>query len=142
MLLNYTTKIAVDKTITEITKKLVGGGARQIMTTYDKEGRSTGISFALDTPEGSRGFKLPVRPAAVLHVMQHDGTPGRYIYLEQAERTAWRIVKTWLEGQLAIIATEMVTFSEVMLPYMQMKGGKTAYELYIGGQLPALEQAK
>jgi hypothetical protein len=141
-LLNYTTQIQVSKTIGEIQAKLVGAGARQIMTTYDDVGAATGLSFALSTPEGTRGFALPVRVAAVLKVMGQDGTPSKFVYVEQAERVAWRILKTWLEGQLAIIETEMVSFSEVMLPYMQMKGNKTMFELYQEDRLPALERGK
>ena len=55
--------------------------------------------------------------------------------LEQAQRVAWRIVKDWLEAQLAIIETEMVTLDQVMLPYMQGDNGQTVYELYRDQQL-------
>jgi hypothetical protein len=136
----YTTSIAPEKTIGEITGLLVRSGARQIMTTFDDEGYTTGLAFAINTPLGSRGFKLPVNKLAVLKVMQTDGTPNKYLDIEQAERTAWRIIKGWLVAQLALIETQMVTFDEVMLPYMQMEGDKTAYELYTSNQLPALER--
>ena len=61
--------------------------------------------------------------------------PPRYSTPEHAERVAWRIVKDWLEAQLAIIRTEMVTLDQVMLPYMVGDEGHTVYELYRDRQL-------
>lgn len=52
-----------------------------------------------------------------------------------------RIAKDWLEAQLAILATEMVTFDQVMLPYMRALDGRTMWELYLDEQLPALAPA-
>jgi hypothetical protein len=65
-------------------------------------------------------------------------SPPRYRTPEHAERVAWRIVKDWLEAQLAIVATEMVTFDQVMLAYVRTSDGTTLYDLYRGGGLPAL----
>jgi hypothetical protein len=49
----------------------------------------------------------------------------------QASRVAWRIIKDWVDAQLAIIETEMVTLEQVFLPYMQVKDNKTLYEVMI-----------
>ena len=57
---------------------------------------------------------------------------------EQAERVAWRILKDWLEAQLALVQTEMVSLDCVMLPYMQADDGRTVYELYVEKALPEL----
>lgn len=67
----------------------------------------------------------------------------RYTTYEQAQRVAWRIVKDWVEAQVALIQTEMVTLDQVMLPYMIGVGDKTIYELYKARKLlPALEAAR
>jgi len=77
-----------------------------------------------------------VQSDRVHKVLRADRTVApRYKTVEQAERVAWRIMKDWLEAQLAIIATEMVTLDQVFLPYMQGDDGRTVYELYLDHQL-------
>jgi hypothetical protein len=134
-LLNYTTTVAVGRTIGQIQGLLVEAGARQVMTEYDEVGRATGIAFAVQTAHGPRTFVLPVNSGRVEAVLKRDKVPARYSTPEHAERVAWRIVKDWVEAQLAIIRTEMVTLDQVMLPYMRGDDGRTVYELYIDRQL-------
>lgn len=57
---------------------------------------------------------------------------------EQAERVAWRIVKDWVEAQMAILESEMVQMDEIFLPYMLSSSGQTVFEAYRKNQL-ALE---
>lgn len=138
-LLNYTTTVPVSRTIGQVQAVLVEAGARQIMTTYDHVGTPTGVMFSIDTANGLRAFTLPVHTHRVLEVMKRDRTvQPRFKTPEQAERIGWRIIKDWLEAQLAIIKTEMVTFEQVMLPYMRTSDGQSMYELYVAGTLPAL----
>lgn len=134
-LLNYTTSVPVSRTIGQIQGLLVEAGARSVMTSYDDIGRPAGIAFAVQTLHGTRSFTLPVNADRVEAVLKRERVAARYSTPEQAERVAWRIVKDWLEAQLAIIRTEMVTLDQVMLPYMQGIEGKTVYELYRDQQL-------
>jgi len=53
----------------------------------------------------------------------------------QAERVAWRIVKDWVEAQLAILESEMVHLDEIFLPYMVNNNGQTVFEIYRNNQL-------
>jgi hypothetical protein len=114
---------------------LVGAGARRIMTEYDDDGRAVGVAFTVETARGERSFLLPVNSAPVLDVLKRQKVSGTYLTPEHAERVAWRIIKDWLEAQLAIIATEMVTLDQVMLPYMATGGGTTMWDLYRDSQL-------
>lgn len=134
-LLNYTTAVPVGRTIGQIQGLLVEAGARQVMTTYDDVGRALGIAFAVQTGHGIRTFVLPVNAERVEAVLKRDRVAPRYATPEHAERVAWRIVKDWVEAQLAIIRTEMVTLDQVMLPYMRSDDGRTMYELYLNQQL-------
>lgn len=135
-LLNYSTTVPVSRTIGQVHALLVEAGARQIMTTYSDVGTPTGVSFAIVIADGSRAFTLPVQVERVAAVLKRDRkVPPRYKTPEQAERVGWRIVKDWLEAQLALLKTEMVTFEEIMLPYMRSADGTTMYELYVRGQL-------
>ena len=48
---------------------------------------------------------------------------------EQAEKVAWRILKDWVDAQMALIEIEMVKMEEVFLPYTIIDNfGTTVYE--------------
>jgi len=133
-LLNYTTTIKATKTAHEVTQILVKGGARQIMSEFDSEGTPSGITFSIQTPEGVRGFTLPVNAKPVEMVMRKDSKiPQRLKTSEQAHNVAWRIMKDWVEAQMALVETQMVTFDQVMLPYMRTVQGGTFYDAYLNG---------
>lgn len=135
-LLNYTTTVPVSRTIGVVQGLLVEGGARAIQTNYSPVGAATGIGFTIETTHGPRSFALPVRSVAVEAVLRREKVPPKFQTPEHAERVAWRIIKDWLEAQLALIRTEMVTLDQVMLPYMVDGGsGQTFYELYVDRQL-------
>jgi hypothetical protein len=134
-LLNYTTTVPVNRTVAQVQGLLVEAGARSIMANYDNTGHPVSIAFAVETVAGMRTFSLPVKADHVRRVLIREKAPLRYTSPEHAERVAWRIVKDWLEAQLAIIRTEMVTLDQVMLPYMHGDDGKTVYELYRDQQL-------
>ncbi len=46
----------------------------------------------------------------------------------QAVRTAWRIVKDWVEAQMALVETKMASTTEVFLPYAIGRDGKTMFQ--------------
>lgn len=131
-LLNYTTKVDVYTTIGAIQGCLVKHGARKIMQDYDGEGRPQALCFAIDTKFGIRGIKLPANVDAVHKVLINQKVKCDR---EQAERVAWRILKDWVEAQMAILESEMVQMDEIFLPYMVAKDGLTTYELYRENQL-------
>lgn len=137
-LLNYTTTVTAGRTIGQVQGLLVEAGASKIMTEYDEVGRANGIAFTVRTAFGERSYMLPVNSERVFAVLCREKVSPRYQTPEHAERVAWRIVKDWLEAQLAIIHTEMVTLDQVMLPYMASEGGRTVYELYVEREQKAL----
>lgn len=135
--LNYTTKIGVTQTTSEMQAALARHGATKIAVDYTR-GKPSGLAFALPTPSGSRVFNLPVNVQAVAKLLA-DQREGRNGYPrssrvdarpEQAERVAWRVVRDWLFAQLAIIEAEMATLDQIMLPYMQWDEGRTLYEAF------------
>lgn len=128
-LLNYTTKIDPSQTIGEIQKMLSKHNVTAMMTEYDGPEVSA-VSFQIKVNEKSMGFKLPCNWRAVLEVfkqqnikMKHGGTKE-----EQAIRTAWRVIKDWLEAQLALVEINMVTLPQIFLPYTIMRDGRTLSE--------------
>lgn len=131
-LLNYTTKINVYTTLGEIQAQLVKHGARKIMQDYDDAGRLNALVFTIDTPAGVRGIRLPANVDAVHKVLTRQKVKCDR---EQAERVAWRIVKDWVEAQMAILESEMVQMDEIFLPYMVNDQGQTFFAAYRNNQL-------
>ena len=133
-ILNYTTKIDADKTAGEIARCLSLHGATAVLTEYNpQEGYIEGISFSITMGDQKMGFKLPVDWKPVYEIMAKGkkftwGPRGEKQKSElrlQAVRTAWRIVKDWVEAQMALVETQMVQVGEVFLPYAKMKDGRT-----------------
>ena len=129
-ILNYTTSINPEKTVAEIQKKLARAGAKAVLCEYDADdGLIEAISFRISTPNGDISFRLPSNKEGVYKKLtDNPKVPYRLQTYEQATRVAWRILKDWLEAQLAIIEAEMVDIKEVFLPYALNQQGKTLYE--------------
>jgi hypothetical protein len=133
-LLNFSTEIAVEKTVGEIEMALAKSGATAIMKSYDGGGNIVAVSFSINTPEGMLAFKLPMDVMAVQQILKNQHKSGllskKFTEFEQAQRVGWRILKNWVEAQLAIIETKMVTVDQIYLPYVTGKDGKTLYERF------------
>ena len=137
-LLNYTTSIAPEKTVAEIQTKLAKAGAFQILHEYNRDSRElVGLSFRIQTEFGNVAFELPARIEAVEAILKkqkvrRSRTDWRRTNVntgrEQATRVAWRILKDWVEAQLALIETGMVSVEQVFLPFAQDSHGQTLYE--------------
>lgn len=127
-LLNYTTSIAPQKTVMEIQALLVRAGANAIMADYDKDGNIVAMSFRITLEDKPLSFKLPTDWEPVHRTLCRQRVSPKYQTPEQALRVAWRITKDWVEAQLAIIETQMVTTAQVFLPYAVTANGQTVYE--------------
>ena len=113
---NYTTTINANKTIGEIQEILSKHGATAIMTEYDN-GEVVALSFKINTPRGEIGIKLPANTDKVLRVLKKQKQRNGQIKdnQEQATKVAWRIIKDWIDAQMAILETEMVDMEEIFL---------------------------
>lgn len=134
-LLNYTTEVAPEKSVSEIQRILAKAKVRRVMVEYHADGRPAAVVFDAETEYGPRQFALPANPLPVREALRASGAEARYCTDVQAERVAWRILKDWVEAQLALIETRMVSLDQVMLPYMRDDSGRTVYEMYRDRQL-------
>ena len=130
-ILNYTTTVDAFKTVSEIEYILMKHKARSIMKDYDGE-RIIGLSFLIDTDVRQVPVRLPVRIDECFEVLKKEkkNSPRSNIKAtrEQAERVAWRILKDWVEAQMALLDIQMVRFEEIFLPYIETQNGRTIYE--------------
>ncbi|MBQ9168898.1 MAG: hypothetical protein IJX67_10910 [Oscillospiraceae bacterium] len=129
---NYTTVKDVYESLGEIQGALAKNGARKIMVDYDANGQPTGLTFAIETPDGPRGFILPANVDGVMAAFARQKIKQDRA---QAQRTAWRNVRDWIMAQMAFIEAGNVRLDEVFLPYLTDGKGRTLYQLYQGGQL-------
>lgn len=140
--LNYTTKVPATATVAEMQQMLAAHGAETVNVSYTN-GKPVAVLFSIKTQHGVRHYTLPGGDTRRIHeLLRNDAEAKRRGVANeaQAERTAWRILKDWLEAQLALIRTAMVTLDEVMLPYMVVDElGTTVYQRYEESAVLALE---
>jgi hypothetical protein len=127
-ILNYTTTIDCEKTISEIMKCLVKHGATKIVVDYE-ESTPSAVTFCLTINSTLVAFSLPANYDGVLKAMKNDRkVPQRLLTREQALKVSWRIIKTWVEAQMAIVEAKLADIAEVFLPYAVTKNGTTLYK--------------
>lgn len=127
-ILNYTTKIDATKTIGEITKCLVQHGATKIVSDYDGE-TPIAVSFSMNINGRMIFYSLPANYEGVMKAMDSDRkVPRSACTKDQAIRVSWRIIKDWVEAQMAIVEAQLADVQEVFLPYAITKSGTTLYK--------------
>lgn len=140
--LNYSTVIDPLKSMGECTAILVAHGAKAIGTTFS-DGQPTGLTFQIETVYGLQQFSLPVNITgthkALLAAWRKHLIPQSKTSLEQANRVAWRVLKDWIEIQIALVEAGVAEFAQVMLPYVHVAHGETLWESWSSGQQLALE---
>ncbi len=144
-LLNYSTTVPVDRTAAQIQKILSMHGATLVQATYDGAGNITGLGFNVDTAHGNLPFDVPINTAKIKVVLERQykarKVPASALREGQPERIAWRIIKDWIEGQMALLETDMVQLEQIFLPYL-VRDGTTLYDYMLTGgfkQLPSGE---
>ena len=156
-LLNYTTEVPATKSVAEITRILQEGGATAILFLYDPEKRISAIQFKLLTTFGETAFELPANISSVSlaingqikaesEAIRQRKKRSRNIPLrlfndrEQAERIAWRIVKDWIEANVAVNQIGAAKLEQVLIPFAVDESGKTFYQRLVDRGGPLLLQ--
>jgi hypothetical protein len=135
---NYTSGIAVERSIAYIEMKLAANSAHQVLKEYDKAGQISSICFALMIDGEELYYKLPAQIEQCKIVLEADLSPKareetRKRVLEQASRTAWKIISDWVEVQFAMIKLRQTKFEQVMMPYLYNPATKkTLFEIFEG----------
>ena len=137
-LMNYSTRVEAHRTVSEVTAILVRHGASRIVQDFDRSGNVVALKWSLDGRYGTLGYAMPVNYEAVYDVLTDEGlifkrdTDRR---MAQARRVAWRILKDWIEAQIALLESGMVEMEEIFLPYMLAgTGDRTLYKALVDGQ--------
>ena len=129
-ILNYTTTIDPFKTIGEIQAIIVKHGASNISIDF-VDGLPAALTFLVQLDGEFVNFRLPSNYQGVFKAICKDpDVPKRFKTQEQARKVAWRILKDWVEAQLAIVQAGLAALPEVFLPYAVMDNGATLYESF------------
>lgn len=138
--LNYTTTVPVERTLSEIQAMLGRAGAAAVATTYE-DGAPTGVQFILRLGDTEHAFRLPVDVTAMhqaLLAAEKRGdfrgnrkAAGTFSSAANARRVAWRVVKDWLEAQLALVAAGQARIEQVMLPYLRVSPDQSLYDAWV-----------
>lgn len=117
-ILNYTTKIDAWKTVNEVQQILSKHNVSHF--SIRNEGSfPVALSFAINYLGQPLNFLLPCNHEGVLNCLKKDRkVPKSSKNSEQALRTGWRIIKDWIEAQMAIVESELAPIQEVFLPFL------------------------
>lgn len=133
-MLNYTTKVPAHQSIAEIGQILAKGGAKAVMHEYDDAGSIKALNFSMVFNGREIGFRLPASVEAINQIiidMQKADSrhvSKAYISRDHAVNVTWRVIKDWIEAQVAMIEANQVKIEQVFLPYAVTANGQTLYE--------------
>lgn len=143
---NYTSDVPVSESIRRIEHVLLQCGVTGIMKEYAANQKIVAITFRVTGEDGKPWMiRLPAKEQEAtdaLFLMYADGDQiskdgqsvcnyrkklNRKDFVAQGERTAWRIVKDWIEVEMSRIQLKQGDIMEVFLSYT-WDGKRTYYE--------------
>lgn len=125
---NYTTKVPANRSIQQIQDMLVAHGAMGVLMEYEQgTGRILALKFILDMEGKKLGFTLPVNWRLFQQVLKHQRV-RKWDDEDMCYRVAWRVIRDWVDAQMALYETQMVTMPQIFLPYFVTKTGQSLYE--------------
>lgn len=128
-ILNYTTQVSAEKTVAEIQRILARAGAASVQVNY-KAGEPTAVAFVLMVGDRVLPFRLPADVEGVYRLIADDwDVPRRMRTRDQAQRIAWRVVKDWVEAQIALIQSGQASLAQLFLPHAVRPDGRTLFEV-------------
>lgn len=156
---NYTSDVPPSETIHAIEKVLIKCGAAGITKEYAAApvGSLAALVFQIETPNGKISIRLPVNVQKAHDALWLDYVEGDKLspdgksiwynnrkrrnkkdFLEQAERTAWKITRDWVEVQMSMIQLKQADVLQVFLPYVITGTGESVYKRFQDGGMPML----
>lgn len=128
-ILNYSTEVAPLRSCGEIMAILAAKGALAINIEYEN-GEPSAMAFKIRHNDQEIPFKLPCNWRGVLEALQKNVTyrTRRRPDTPQAKRVAWRILKDYVEAQMAIVESNQAEIAEVFMGYAITRGGQTLFQ--------------
>jgi hypothetical protein len=144
---NYTSSVPVSQTIHRIEQILLACGVSGIAKEYGPNQKIVALIFKVSFDKDSHEVvvRLPVKEKSAIDALWRDyagvdiSADGKEIvhssrknkrpadFVEQGERTAWKLMQDWVEVQMSMIQLNQATLDEIFLPYL-WNGKQTVYE--------------
>lgn len=126
----YRSTIAPARTIGEIQAFLAMAGAQAVIVEYDG-GEPEALSFIIAVDGRPVRFRLPINWRGVHQLLQRDTRAAAAQKTEeQARRTAWRLVRDWVEAQVYFAQAGQASLAQLMLPHALDERGQTLFEQF------------
>lgn len=149
-ILNYTTKIDAWQTISEIQQILSKHKATHF-SIRNEGSRPVAVSFSIDFNGQPLNFLLPCSHKGIWQLLRNDKKATVVMSKakikndeDQSFKIGWRIVKDWIEAQMALVEVEMVKIEEVFMPYLIINaaGETLSQKMLHGGGLKQLSNGE
>lgn len=130
---NYTSTVPASTSVSRIEQYLVNAGACDISKKYSAEKICTSITFRVIINNIPVFFQLTAKVDACFKVLYAEIKKPlpttRQNVLNQAERTAWKIISDWVEVQITMVTLDQADLIQVFLPYVYNSAtDKTFYD--------------
>lgn len=122
------------KTVAEIQRTLGIKGATRVAVDY-VQGKAVAVSFGLDVNGFAVNYRLPCSVEGVRSALKREKKMTAARDTAQCERIAWRIVKDWVEAQMALVEAGQAEVAEVFMPYAVYANGQTLFQAMKNHQL-------
>lgn len=117
-ILNYTTKVDAWKTVNEI-QQILSKHKVSHFSIKNEGSRPVALAFTIEYKGQPLNFLLPCNFEGVFSVIKKDpNIRNEFKNSDQAFRVSWRIVKDWVEAQLAIVEAQLAPIQEVFMQYL------------------------
>ncbi|HMT28792.1 MAG TPA: hypothetical protein PKD91_05885 [Bacteroidia bacterium] len=141
---NYTSSIDASRSMDNIESKLVEIGASNINKKYQDK-ICTGITFLIYDSGliNTTAFHLTAQVSECFDILfkevKRPKPETRKLILDQANRTAWKILSDWTEIQCSMILLGQAKPLQMFLPFIyDIKTEETFYDKVVSGKLKLL----
>lgn len=126
---NRTSTVPVLRTIARIEQALAKAGVSSVVKEYGPQADVAALKFTIELDgRGPVTVRLPVDTRVIARMLfevymstqkrRNSRSKHEKDFMEQAERTAWKLMQDWVEVQLSLIAMKQADFMAVFLPYL------------------------
>lgn len=127
----YTTTIAPEKTANEIGAAIREHGGVQFGLEWDDEGGLSAVTFVVNTPTvGLLPVRLVPQTDGIFTRLREENALKRSAtvedYMDQARRTAWRQLRSWVFVSLEMVANGVRPMHECFMADVVVDGKRVA----------------
>lgn len=153
---NYTSNVPVHQTVHRIEQVLIKCGVSGIAKEFGPTGEVAAMTFKIKLNDQTITIRLPADREAAIQALWLDYADGdrlsqdgariayssrkkktRADFVQQADKTAWKLIQDWVEVQMSMIQMKQADFVQVFLPYV-WDGKQTYYQALKAGGFKAM----